>query len=114
MVQKGDTVVDATCGNGNDTVALAKLVVDDFAKGCVYGMDVQEDAIQNTSSLLNLSLDPNQVQLHCCACLYLLVSSYEHVLVWELCGLSKLSSEKCHLLLLFFLFSFFEPLSAGW
>ncbi|KNA25345.1 hypothetical protein SOVF_007390 [Spinacia oleracea] len=60
VVQKGDTVVDATCGNGNDTVALAKLVVDDFAKGCVYGMDVQEDAIQNTSSLLNLSLDPNQ------------------------------------------------------
>lgn len=60
MVQKGDTVVDATCGNGNDTLALAKLVIDDLAKGCVYGMDVQEDAIKKTSSLLDLSLDPNQ------------------------------------------------------
>ncbi|XP_021751664.1 uncharacterized protein LOC110717317 [Chenopodium quinoa] len=60
VVQKGDSVVDATCGNGNDTLALAKLVVDDEAKGCVYGMDIQEDAIQNTSSLLDQSLDPNQ------------------------------------------------------
>lgn len=66
VVQKGDTVVDATCGNGNDTLALAKLVIDDLAKGCVYGMDVQEDAIKKTSSLLDLSLDPNQVWLHCC------------------------------------------------
>ena len=63
MVQKGDTVVDATCGNGNDTLALVKLVIDDSFKGCVYGMDVQEDAIKNTSCLLDQSLDPGQVRL---------------------------------------------------
>ncbi|KAL2897179.1 putative rRNA methylase YtqB [Bienertia sinuspersici] len=60
VVQKGDTVIDATCGNGNDTLVLAKLVTDDLAKGFVYGMDVQDDAIKNTSSLLDLSLDPTQ------------------------------------------------------
>ncbi|XP_010669993.2 uncharacterized protein LOC104887102 [Beta vulgaris subsp. vulgaris] len=60
VVQKGDTVVDATCGNGNDTLALSKLVIDDLAEGCIYALDAQEDAIKNTSSLLDLSLDPNQ------------------------------------------------------
>ncbi|CAO2816583.1 unnamed protein product [Amaranthus hypochondriacus] len=60
VVQKGDTVVDATCGNGNDTLVLAKLVIDDSFQGCVYGMDVQEDAIKITSSLLDQSLDPGQ------------------------------------------------------
>ncbi|KAK9684099.1 hypothetical protein RND81_10G186200 [Saponaria officinalis] len=58
VVQKGDTVVDATCGNGNDTLAMAKLVNDNLSKGCVYGLDFQEDAIKNTSHLLDLSLDP--------------------------------------------------------
>lgn len=68
MVQKGDTVVDATCGNGNDTLALSKLVIDDLAEGCIYALDAQEDAIKNTSSLLDLSLDPNQVLPHSRGC----------------------------------------------
>ncbi|GAB4854731.1 hypothetical protein Ancab_023317 [Ancistrocladus abbreviatus] len=58
VVQKGDTVVDATCGNGYDTLAMLKMVMDDSGRGCVYGMDIQEDAVRNTSSLLDLSLDP--------------------------------------------------------
>lgn len=40
----GDTVVDATCGNGNDTLYLAEKVTE---TGHVYAFDIQEAAIQN-------------------------------------------------------------------
>lgn len=45
VVKKGDTVVDATIGNGHDTVFLAKLVGNE---GHVYGFDIQEKAVLNT------------------------------------------------------------------
>lgn len=45
-ISSGDVVVDATCGNGNDTVFLAELV---GATGKVYGFDIQKAAIANTS-----------------------------------------------------------------
>lgn len=48
-VQKGDIVIDGTCGNGYDTVFLAKLV---GKNGHVYAFDVQEDAINNTQERL--------------------------------------------------------------
>ncbi|MEO2078481.1 MAG: class I SAM-dependent methyltransferase [Bacillus sp. (in: firmicutes)] len=41
-VKPGDIVVDATLGNGHDTVFLADLVGE---SGTVYGFDVQEEAI---------------------------------------------------------------------
>ena len=41
-VKPGDIVVDATLGNGHDTVFLAELVGE---KGKVYGFDVQAQAI---------------------------------------------------------------------
>ena len=49
IVQKGDVVVDATVGNGHDTVFLAQLVGN---SGIVYGFDVQESAIAITKGLL--------------------------------------------------------------
>ncbi|MGQ4668868.1 class I SAM-dependent methyltransferase [Metabacillus halosaccharovorans] len=48
-VSKGDIVVDATIGNGHDTVFLAKLVGE---TGKVYGLDIQEQAILNTRERL--------------------------------------------------------------
>jgi predicted methyltransferase len=45
VVQHGDIVVDATMGNGNDTLFLAKLVGDE---GRVYAFDVQQLALDNT------------------------------------------------------------------
>jgi 16S rRNA C1402 N4-methylase RsmH len=48
-VQEGDIVVDGTIGNGHDTVFLAKLV---GSTGHVYGFDIQEDAVINTSARL--------------------------------------------------------------
>ncbi|KAI4323230.1 hypothetical protein L6164_022852 [Bauhinia variegata] len=63
IVQKGDSVVDATCGNGFDTLAMLKLVADDSGEGCVYAMDIQKDALDSTSSLLEESVDPHERQL---------------------------------------------------
>ncbi|RZC66174.1 hypothetical protein C5167_009864 [Papaver somniferum] len=63
IVQKGDYVVDATCGNGYDTLALLKMVADESGKGRVYGMDIQSCALKNTSSLLDESLNTNEREL---------------------------------------------------
>lgn len=47
VIDKNSIVVDATCGNGNDTLFLAKT----SAKK-VYGFDIQQQAISNTTELL--------------------------------------------------------------
>lgn len=59
-IQSGDSVIDATVGNGNDTVLLASLV-DKYGK--VYGFDVQEQAIENTTEKLTLTGLRPQVEL---------------------------------------------------
>lgn len=47
--QEGDTVIDATVGNGHDTIILAHLVGD---QGKVFGFDIQEQAIVTTQKKL--------------------------------------------------------------
>ncbi len=49
FVEEGDTVVDATAGNGNDTVFLAGLIGD---TGKVYSFDIQEKALLETEKKL--------------------------------------------------------------
>lgn len=44
-IEEGATVVDATAGNGHDTLFLAKLVGDN---GQVYAFDVQKEAVNAT------------------------------------------------------------------
>lgn len=44
-IRPGDVVVDATMGNGKDTLFLAELV---GAAGHVYAFDVQEEAVSRT------------------------------------------------------------------
>ncbi|OWM81076.1 hypothetical protein CDL15_Pgr007107 [Punica granatum] len=63
VVRRGDTVVDATCGNGYDTLAMLRLVADLSGKGRVFGMDIQEEALTNTDSLLTQSLTPSEKEL---------------------------------------------------
>lgn len=48
-IQLGDTVVDATMGNGHDTLLLSQLV---GKKGNVFSFDIQEKALENTKILL--------------------------------------------------------------
>lgn len=48
-VRRGDTVIDATAGNGNDTLFLANLVGE---SGKVFAFDIQQTAIANTKKRL--------------------------------------------------------------
>ena len=48
-IKENDIVIDATIGNGNDTLYLSKVV----ENGKVFGFDIQEDAIKNTKDLLD-------------------------------------------------------------
>ncbi len=54
-VKPGDTVVDATCGNGHDTLALARMLMqvdsEEFT-GRIYAFDVQQQAVAATRELL--------------------------------------------------------------
>jgi hypothetical protein len=49
IIEPGDLCLDATAGNGLDTLFLAQLVKD---SGTVHAMDVQKDALSITGSLL--------------------------------------------------------------
>ncbi|WP_339162071.1 class I SAM-dependent methyltransferase [Siminovitchia sp. FSL W7-1587] len=49
VVRPGGFVVDATVGNGHDTLFLAQLIGD---TGRVFGYDIQEEAIANTKKQL--------------------------------------------------------------
>jgi predicted methyltransferase len=49
VVEVGDVVVDATCGNGYDTKVLATLVGE---AGTVHAVDVQPEALVKTAAKL--------------------------------------------------------------
>ena len=52
IIQVGDCVIDATCGNGRDTLKLSQLALS-HEKGIVYSFDIQEEAIRSTTIYLN-------------------------------------------------------------
>lgn len=55
IVKPGDIVIDATCGNGHDTLLLAKLALTE-SLGIVYAVDIQSQAIEMTRSYLQSHL----------------------------------------------------------
>ena len=62
LLQPGDCVIDATCGNGKDTLVLAKLIGEE---GMLIGMDIQEEALARTRALLEEQLPAKQMsQIH--------------------------------------------------
>jgi hypothetical protein len=58
-LQVGDTAIDATCGNGHDTLKLCQLTLSN-TEGHVFGFDVQEKAIEMTKQRLQSALTPGQ------------------------------------------------------
>ncbi len=58
LLKPGDWVVDATCGNGKDTLKLAKLIL---PSGKLWAIDLQEEAIAATRDLLykEFGIPPN-------------------------------------------------------
>ena len=59
-LQEGDIAVDATMGNGNDTVFLANLVGE---SGKVYSFDVQSTAIENTKKRISDNKINTEIEL---------------------------------------------------
>lgn len=53
----GDIAIDATCGNGHDTLRLARLGV-----GKLYACDVQQEALTATQELLATKLTGEELQ----------------------------------------------------
>ena len=62
-VQPGDTVIDATMGNGHDTQFLCERV---GPAGRVYAFDVQEQAVASTEALLRREGLLDRARLFCC------------------------------------------------
>ncbi|WP_099160050.1 class I SAM-dependent methyltransferase [Virgibacillus ndiopensis] len=60
-VQKNDTVIDATAGNGNDTFFLSKLVGE---KGHVIAFDIQKQAISTVHEMLKQHHITNTQVIH--------------------------------------------------
>lgn len=67
-IMKGNIVVDATVGNGYDTLFLAELV---GAGGRVYGFDIQDSAIKKTRFKL--------IENHLDERVYLIKDSHENI-----------------------------------
>ncbi|MFP4698148.1 MAG: class I SAM-dependent methyltransferase [Eubacteriales bacterium] len=60
-LKEGDKVIDATVGNGNDTIFLAKKV---GSTGKVYGFDIQKKAIDKTrEKLTKLNIEDRVILL---------------------------------------------------
>ncbi|MDT2614357.1 class I SAM-dependent methyltransferase [Enterococcus dongliensis] len=60
VVTSGDHVIDATMGNGNDTLFLAELV---GSTGHVYAFDIQEQALTKTRQKLGNLIDRTSLYL---------------------------------------------------
>lgn len=60
-VKAGATVVDATAGNGYDTLFLARLIGEE---GRVHAFDVQQKALDNTRALLAKNSLEHRVSLY--------------------------------------------------
>ncbi len=61
-IANGDTVVDFTMGNGNDTLFLSKAVGE---SGRVYAFDIQEEALESTRAHLIANGAPENYTLIC-------------------------------------------------
>ncbi|BDA41453.1 Putative rRNA methylase YtqB [Coccomyxa sp. Obi] len=58
LIKEGMTVVDATCGNGNDAKWLAERI---GPQGQLFALDIQEDAIRSTKAVLEDEVDPQRL-----------------------------------------------------
>ena len=61
LLQPGDSAIDATVGNGHDTVWLAQQA---GPTGHVHGFDIQHDALLHARQLLDQQAPGANVELH--------------------------------------------------
>lgn len=55
LLQPGDVVIDATCGNGHDTQVLASQILTEES-GTLYALDIQTEALESTKKRLQEEL----------------------------------------------------------
>lgn len=60
VLAPGDWAIDATAGNGNDTLFMAQLVGD---TGKIFAFDIQPEAIENTKKKLQTASVKGDVEL---------------------------------------------------
>lgn len=58
LIQPGDCVIDATSGNGHDTLFLAQLLLSDERPGSLIAIDKQSQAVEATFQRLSSHLSP--------------------------------------------------------
>lgn len=76
-LRTGDRAIDATCGNGHDTLALSKLNLSH-----IYAFDIQEKSIQATKSRVGFQ---KNISYHLgCHSLFLSVNAPIHLIVYNL------------------------------
>lgn len=61
LVQPGDVVIDATCGNGFDSLLLAQLALTEHS-GQLHLFDIQAEALDATRTRLNALLPATRMQ----------------------------------------------------
>jgi tRNA1(Val) A37 N6-methylase TrmN6 len=61
LLLPGDSAIDATCGNGHDSIYLATRCLTKVS-GSLYLMDLQEEALVNTKRRLEAELDADVFQ----------------------------------------------------
>lgn len=72
QVKEGGRYIDATMGNGNDTLFLCKLAGD---RGHVTAFDIQEEALEHTKKLLEMHGMSGRAEL--------ILDSHEHMDKYE-------------------------------
>lgn len=63
LLQPGDSALDATCGNGHDTLVLAQLLFQEASIpfGTLHALDNQPEALFSTQTLLTNTLSSSQL-----------------------------------------------------
>ena len=72
ILKDGDTVIDATCGNGKDSLTLAKLL-SNKKDTLLFCLDIQSKAIENTKALLAQEIPSALSSTH------FILGSHEHL-----------------------------------
>lgn len=62
IIKPGDIVIDATCGNGHDTLVLALLAIHEEKEGTLIAIDNQPQALESAKKRLSSQLSENQMK----------------------------------------------------
>ncbi len=61
ILREGDSVIDATCGNGKDTLFLAQVICSKGVRGLIIGIDIQKKALDQTQRHLQMNLSGDEL-----------------------------------------------------